>query len=410
MTISDKVLIMLQGMELPRSRVYHISKKLLLNGFNPVVVVSKRYESKDNEIGVKEVFLPILPWDFPMRFIFDLLLNSLTTIFIILLENPNIIILSVPDGSPLIPTVLICKLLKKKLIIDIRDEWEKMFETKLRRIGLFIERIIHYVYASAEALTVVTPPLLKKYRSINANTFLVFNAVDTDLFSPLSTEEVKSIRKLLRLKPEDFVIIYSGRISPPYRIDVILESLKILKEMGDNEVKLLIIGKSGHKHGEKITMKDLYTLARKLNVEDRVRFMTFIPQHELINYLRSSDAGLIPFDENPMWKRALPNKFFEYCAVGLPIVATAYHDSFLAYLINKYGVGTIASPLNYKELAKAISKMKSNRQLLNKMKINARKLAVIFFNSDREYSKFVSIIKKIILEKGTRRSKTGLKT
>ena len=72
--------------------------------------------------------------------------------------------------------------------------------------------------------------------------------------------------------------------------------------------------------------------------------------------LSCCNAGIVPYDDNPLWVYAHPMKFFDYCASGLPVIATAFQDSELASLIRKYKVGYVVEPLNSIELASAIRK------------------------------------------------------
>ena len=54
--------------------------------------------------------------------------------------------------------------------------------------------------------------------------------------------------------------------------------------------------------------------------------------------------------------------------------------------------------MDYRRLAEAISDMKNNKPLLDKMSFNARKLAITFFNYEQEYNKFVHIVKEVLGE------------
>jgi hypothetical protein len=73
-----------------------------------------------------------------------------------------------------------------------------------------------------------------------------------------------------------------------------------------------------------------------------------------VHLINESDVGLIPYDDNPLWKNSLPAKFFEYCACEIPVIATAYADSLLAELIRKYDIGLTSPPMNEAKLAEAI--------------------------------------------------------
>jgi glycosyltransferase involved in cell wall biosynthesis len=395
----DKVMIILEGMELPRLRIYRISEKLIANKITPVIVGSGRFKlnqasNRKNTIA-KEVLVPSLLKYLPLDFPRQLFLNFIALPILLLTENPKLVVLSIPDGSPIIPTFLLCKILRKKLIIDIRDEWEEIFRAA-GTIGALITELLYKVYASADMLTVVTPNFLKKYKTMNANTFLIFNGVDNSLFKPLIIKDIQHIRDTLGLKPNDFVIIYSGKLSPPYRLDVVLKSLKILKTRGEKDIKLLVIGKTGYKYGEKVHGNDILTLAYKLGIEDMVKTLPFMPHSELVKYIEVANAGVIPYDADPLWKNTISIKFFEYCAAGLPIIATAHPDSVLVDTIHKYKVGVTTPPLDHAGLADIMQKLKNDNYLTSKIGANASRAAKSHFDAEKEYSKFARLIKSLL--------------
>ena len=394
-----KVMIILEGMELPRSRILHIPKYLVANRIKPIIILSG--ESKvisklfhKMKTVVKIYFIPNIIIHFPLAFLRQLFLNFLIIPSLLLIEDPKLVILSVPDGSPLIPTFLSCKVMRKKLIIDIRDEWEGMFGI-LDRIGLLLKKLIYAIYSSTDMLIVTTPNLLKKYKDINSRTFLIYNSVDTNLFKPLNAEENLSIRKTLDLDQEDFIIIYSGKLSPPYRIDVVLKSLKILKNKG-KRVKLIIIGKAGHAYGEKIEEDDVHAIADKLGVKDMLLVLPFMDQSKLSKYLAIANAGVIPFDTNPLWKNAIPTKFLEYCACGLPTIATTYKDSLLAKIINENKIGLTCDPLNSRELANAIEKLIEDKKFTRDAAKRARKFVKQKFDKERIVQEFLNLVLNLI--------------
>jgi glycosyltransferase involved in cell wall biosynthesis len=69
------------------------------------------------------------------------------------------------------------------------------------------------------------------------------------------------------------------------------------------------------------------------------------------------DVGVVPYDDNPLWTYPQPTKFFEYCASGLPVVATVDENSDLAMLIRRHNVGYAVKPLNLSEFISAVRKL-----------------------------------------------------
>ena len=62
---------------------------------------------------------------------------------------------------------------------------------------------------------------------------------------------------------------------------------------------------------------------------------TIHDNEKLSKLIALSDIGLVPYDDNPLWRNSLPAKFFEYCACGVPIIATISKNSVLSNIITK---------------------------------------------------------------------------
>ena len=58
-----------------------------------------------------------------------------------------------------------------------------------------------------------------------------------------------------------------------------------------------------------------------------VRILGPRPYRDLPAYLRASDAGMVPFALNPLTDAIHPLKVYEYCAAGLPVVATPMRET-----------------------------------------------------------------------------------
>ena len=94
-----------------------------------------------------------------------------------------------------------------------------------------------------------------------------------------------------------------------------------------------------------------------------------------------SDVGVVPYDDNLLWNNALPAKLFEYCAAGLPVIATTNKKSLLSKIISENKIGLTVSPMNEHELSKVIYQLHQNKEFRIQAGRNARKL--IETNYDR---------------------------
>lgn len=68
-------------------------------------------------------------------------------------------------------------------------------------------------------------------------------------------------------------------------------------------------------------------------------FREAVPPHQIVNTLSNYDVGILPYSYPPPYDHASPNKFGEYVAAGLPILAN--RQPFTAEVIQRLEIGTV---------------------------------------------------------------------
>ena len=83
---------------------------------------------------------------------------------------------------------------------------------------------------------------------------------------------------------------------------------------------------------------ELEIFSTKLAIQSRVHFLGSIPYSRLMNYTISATIGFSLIEPlSQSYEYALPNKIFEYAAVGLPVIATDLPEMKKAIIENKLG-------------------------------------------------------------------------
>ena len=109
---------------------------------------------------------------------------------------------------------------------------------------------------------------------------------------------------------------------------------------------------------------------RDPGLSDRIIFLDMMPWNELMKYTRSADAGLsLDKDTNLNYRFSLPNKLFDYISAGIPVIAGKLPE--VAGIINKYGCGIIIPEITPEAICDALSTLKNDPELLNKLRQNA---------------------------------------
>jgi glycosyltransferase involved in cell wall biosynthesis len=138
-------------------------------------------------------------------------------------------------------------------------------------------------------------------------------------------------------------------------------------------------------------------LANELGVVNYVHYMGCIEDKtELARMIAESDIGLIPYDDNPLWKNSVPAKFFEYCACGIPVIANAYTDSLLAHLIISNDIEQVVEPLDITGLVKAINWFWQNHEYMERAGYRARQLIESKYSRESISEKYLMLVNDMV--------------
>ena len=90
-----------------------------------------------------------------------------------------------------------------------------------------------------------------------------------------------------------------------------------------------------------------------------------------------------------------PNKFFDYIALGLPVINN--YPGWLAEMITDNNCGLAITPRNPEAFSEALIKMKSDRKSLFQMGENAKQLAASKFDRNKLSDQFVDFLETNII-------------
>ncbi|MFA5309038.1 MAG: glycosyltransferase family 4 protein [Dehalococcoidales bacterium] len=233
------------------------------------------------------------------------------------------------DNMPdfLVFTALFSKLRGTKVILQILDHTPEVF--------------IDGFKASPKHPAVRVMRLLEKASIWFANHVLVTQSTSKDMLVSRGVPEAK-ISVVLNVPDENvfksvppssngnghFRLMTHARIVDRYGLDTLINTVPLLKgEIPNLEVKIV---------GDGEGLPRLKELTDKLGVNDYVKFTGWVNADEIPGHIAQADVCLvvIPAGANP----AMPNKLFEYSALGKPSVVTSipsikpyYDDNAVAY-------------------------------------------------------------------------------
>jgi glycosyltransferase involved in cell wall biosynthesis len=219
---------------------------------------------------------------------------------------------------------------------------------------LFLERVQftrleRTVLAQVERRTIRTPSLVtvvnasiggELRRRYGVATITVRNCADKP-----DHVEPKDVRELAALAPHTPVVLYQGGLLRGRGLTEVVRSAAYYP----SGVALVLLG-----YG---TLRDeLEALARAEGLSDRVRFVDAVPPDDLLSFTASATVGVVPYQPVSLNNRlALPNKIFEYLAVGLPVVVSDIPE--LRAIVAASGCGELYDSFDPASLGAAVRRL-----------------------------------------------------
>ncbi|MFN3926485.1 MAG: glycosyltransferase family 4 protein [Pseudanabaenaceae cyanobacterium] len=151
----------------------------------------------------------------------------------------------------------------------------------------------------------VTANFLEKRGTNREKIQIIPNGVDPELFTPA----------LEKIKSDNFTTVYFGTFASWQGWEL---AVRAIAQLPDN-FQLKLIG-----HGNKLQLRSVQKLVRKLNISQRVQLLPAMFQSQLVKHLQTADAIVAPLtlcDRNVV-QGCCPLKILEGMAVGVPVVAS----------------------------------------------------------------------------------------
>jgi glycosyltransferase involved in cell wall biosynthesis len=209
---------------------------------------------------------------------------------------------------------------------------------------------------------------------------LIPNGCDLDL--PVDARP----RRPEEIADEDFVAVFTGTHGPANGLGAVLAAAQVLKERGRPDIKILLVGDGKEKPA-------LVAQATELSLTNVV-FHDRVAKQELTGLMSGANVGLqILADVPAFYYGTSPNKFFDYLAMGLPVLNN--YPGWVAELVTQNDCGIAVEAGNAQHFADALIELADNRASTKQQGGNARALAERQFSRDELSKKFVSVLEAV---------------
>ena len=254
----------------------------------------------------------------------------------------------------------------KKLIVTIHDLGVTELHLRSSSILNFGRYFLHKLVLTYADFIIITNKRmirdLNDYFGINENK-IIFSplGIDTNMFNPDVALGV--VRRKFGIN-ESTPILFSAGIRPKKGLEYLVEACKILKESG-RDFKVIIAGSATSIF--KSYLDKLNQMIDEFQLRENFIFPGIVELENMPYYYKDCDVYVAPSYYGEGW--GMPCT--EAAAVGVPIVATTLFEDTGVVVNNETGL--VVSPKDSKQLANAIEKLLTDKELAGKLRENVIK-------------------------------------
>lgn len=279
------------------------------------------------------------------------------------------------------PFTWIAKLYGKKVVYDIHENFYVKFQNKgavaSKLLSGFYSLFEKFSFLFIDGAIAVSQGLMEMYLSKVKHHEVIRNV-------PLKS----SFASLDEVMNDKYLIYISGINSEKRNCSSIVAALPIvLKEFP--KVRVQFVGRyepSGY-------LDELRKMATELGVEDHVSFEPMLAYQENFRRASVSGLGLVLYEDNINNRIGIPNRLFEYMAVGLPVVAEQFGE--LRRVIDTYENGVLVDSSTGEGLARGIIDVYSDEERYSTMGKNSKQAILGDLNFESEVKRIERLYRNL---------------
>lgn len=176
-------------------------------------------------------------------------------------------------------------------------------------------------------------------------------------------QQIATLRERWGLKPNDFVVMYSGNLGRVHEIDTVLNCIELLSRRNIDGIKFLFVG-----GGAKTPFVREFVEANHIH---NCIFSDFLDSSLLASNLAVADVHWMSL-RSDLEGLVVPSKFYAASAVGRPIIFIGDPDGELALDIREADCGHSILTGRFEELADYILSLKGNVAECRRLGLNAK--------------------------------------
>ncbi len=218
------------------------------------------------------------------------------------------------------------------------------------------------------------------------NHLLSLGANPNNVYVVSNTPELKNVSQCptptsVTLGKKYLDIVYTGLITKRRGLDKVIETLSTLKNMTPLP-RLQIIGAGDN-------VEELKKLTQSLQCEHQIHFHGWVDHKNLTAMIAEFDVGIIPHPRNGHTDNTIPNKIFDYMAVGKPVLVSNARP--LKRLVENFNCGRVYIDGSLDSMANAIKAFSDWGQNFE-MGVNGYNAVRLQYNWKTDFKRVLEII------------------
>ena len=298
--------------------------------------------------------------------------------------RPDVVVASSPSLPSAAAAAALARARGARFLLEVRDLWPDsaiaMGLVRERRMIAVARRLEAFCYRRADRIVALTEGIRDGMIAQGvspAKIVLITNGVDLEIGDGRRPAEAP-------VPPGSFVAMYVGAHGTYSSLETVLDAAGHLRDTP--EVRLVLVGNGDRKPA-------LVAAARERGL-DNVAFVDPVPKREVPSWLARADACVLPYQDNPLFAGALPNKAFDYLGAARPIVASAPAGE-LTRMVERAGCGVAVPPESGSALAGAIRELAADRDGARAMGERGRRYALDHYDRAALAARFVATVESL---------------
>lgn len=301
--------------------------------------------------------------------------------------KPDLVYCAVPSLTAAKLAAKYCQKKGVRFVTDVQDLWPEAFymavhNKLLQKLFLPMKISADKAYAASDLAVAVSDTYVKRTMAVNkknAKGVSVFLGNDGALF------ESEKGKYNVERKGDEILLCYIGGLKDSYDIPCVIDAMVLVdaNKQFNQKVRFVVIGEGPFR-----PRFEQYAKEKQINCT----FLGSKPYTEMASLLCSCDMCINPIVKGSA--ASIINKVGDYALSGLPVINTQESPEYRA-LIDEYKCGINCECGNAVQVADAIVKLATNKDLRDQMSEGSRLLAQEKFDRRNTYLRIIEAIENL---------------